>query len=63
MILFTNKEGNKLTEQALDPIIKLEINRDDITKVVKNDELILTVWRLLLSELGLRQANFSQSCR
>lgn len=63
MILFTNKEGNKLTEQALDPIIKLEMNRDDITKVVKNDELILTVWRLLLSELGLRQANFSQSCR
>lgn len=63
MILFTNKERNKLTEQALDPIIKLEMNRDDITKVVKNDELILTVWRLLLSELGLRQANFSQSCR
>lgn len=63
MILFTNKEENKLTEQALDPIIKLEMNRDDITKVVKNDELILTVWRLLLSELGLRQANFSQSCR
>ena len=63
MIIFTNKEGNKLTEQALDPIIKLEMNRDDITKVVKNDELILTVWRLLLSELGLRQANFSQSCR
>lgn len=63
MILFTNKEGNKLTEQALDPIIKLEMDRDDITKVVKNDELILTVWRLLLSELGLRQANFSQSCR
>lgn len=63
MILFTNKEGNKLTEQALDPIIKLEMNRNDITKVVKNDELILTVWRLLLSELGLRQANFSQSCR
>lgn len=63
MILFTNKEGNKLTEQALDLIIKLEMNRDDITKVVKNDELILTVWRLLLSELGLRQANFSQSCR
>ena len=63
MILFTNKEGNKLTEQALDPIIMLEMNRDDITKVVKNDELILTVWRLLLSELGLRQANFSQSCR
>ena len=47
----------------MDPIIKLEMNRDDITKVVKNDELILTVWRLLLSELGLRQANFSQSCR
>ena len=63
MILFTNKEENKLTEQALDPIIKLEMNRDYITKVVKNDELILTVWRLLLSELGLRQANFSQSCR
>ena len=48
MILFTNKEGNKLTEQALDPIIKLEMNRDDITKVVKNDELILNVWRILV---------------
>lgn len=33
-----------------------EMNQDDIIKVVKNGELILTVGRFLLSGLGLRQA-------
>ena len=56
MILFTNKEENKLTKHAFDTIIVLEMNRDDIIKVVKNDELILTVGRFLLSGLGLRGA-------
>ena len=47
MILFTNKEENKLTKQAFDTIIVPEMNRDEITKVVKNNEFILTVWEIL----------------
>lgn len=35
-----------------------------LTKVVKNDELILTVGRFLLSELWLKRAMYiSQKCR
>ena len=64
MILFTNKEENKLTKEAFDTIIVPEMNRDEITNVVKNDELILTVGRFLLSGLALRRAVYiSQKCR
>ena len=64
MILFVNTEENKLTQREFDTIIVPDMQRDDITRVVKNDELILTVGRLLLSGLGPRRSNYiSQKVR
>ena len=64
MILFVNTEENKLTQREFDTIIVPDMQRENITRVVKNDELILTVGRLLLSGLGPRRSNYiSQKVR
>ena len=64
MILFANTEENRLTQREFDTIIVPDMQRNDITRIVKNDELILTVGRLLLSGLGPRRSNYiSQKVR
>ena len=64
MILFVNTEENKLKQREFDTIIVSDMQRDNITRVVKNDELILTVGRLLLSGLRPRRSNYiSQKVR
>ena len=64
MILFVNTEENGLTQREFDIIIVPDMQWDNITRVVKNDELILTVGRLLLSGLGPRRSNYiSQKVR
>ena len=64
MILFVNTEENKLKQREFDTIIVSDMQRDNITRVLKNDELILTVGRLLLSGLRPRRSNYiSQKVR
>ena len=64
MVLFVNTEENKLKQREFDTIIVSDVQRDNITRVLKNDELILTVGRLLLSGLRPRRSNYiSQKVR
>ena len=51
-------------QKEFETIIVPDMQRDDITRVVKNDELILTVGRLLLLGLGPKRSNYiSQKVR
>ena len=64
MILFRNTEENRLMQREFDRIIVPDMHQDDITRINQNDELIMTVGRLLLSGLGPRRSNYiSQKVR
>ena len=64
MILFLNTEENRLMQREFDRIIVPDMHQDDITRINQNDELIMTVCRLLLSGLGPRRSNYiSQKVR
>ena len=64
MILFLNTEENRLMQREFDRIIVPDMHQDDITRINQNDELIMTVGRLLLSGLGPRRSNYiSQKVR
>ena len=58
MILFLNKEENRLMQREFDRIIVPDMHQDDITRINQNDELITTVCRLFLSGLGPRRSNY-----
>ena len=64
MILFLNTEENRLMQREFDRIIVPDMHQDDITRINQNDELIMTVGRLLRSRLGPRRSNYiSQKVR